>query len=66
VFPAQSSSSTTHPNLFAENSDDESDDDACVEISLVTPIHFAVVIPSSGNQSGGSTAPAAEGPRDQG
>ncbi|GKE02071.1 hypothetical protein Tco_1390054 [Tanacetum coccineum] len=62
---AQSSSSTTHPNLFAKNSDNKSDDDACVEISLVTPIHFAVVIPSSGNQSGGSTAPAAEGPRDQ-
>ncbi|GJZ31820.1 hypothetical protein Tco_0576867 [Tanacetum coccineum] len=61
---AQSSGSTTRPGLFMDNSDNESDDDddACVEIPLVTPIRSAVVIPSSGNQGGSSTAPAAEGP----
>ncbi|GKG29570.1 hypothetical protein Tco_0419468, partial [Tanacetum coccineum] len=34
------------------NSDDESDgdDDACVEILLVTPLRFVVVIPPLGNQ----------------
>ncbi|GJU74318.1 hypothetical protein Tco_1265723 [Tanacetum coccineum] len=52
VFLAQSSSSTNRPNLFVGDSDDESDgdDDACVEIPLVTPLRFAAVIPSSGNQ----------------
>nr|GEW16712.1 hypothetical protein [Tanacetum cinerariifolium] len=50
---AQSSGSTTCPNLFGKNSDDESDDnDACVEILLVTPIYFAAVIPSSGTRVG--------------
>ncbi|GJV17514.1 hypothetical protein Tco_1362837 [Tanacetum coccineum] len=62
---AQSSGSTTHPNPFAENSDDESNDDACVEISFVTLIRFAIVIPSSWNRSRGSAAPAAEGTRAQ-
>ncbi|GJZ44501.1 hypothetical protein Tco_0591756 [Tanacetum coccineum] len=38
-----------------------SDDDACVEISLVTPLHSAVVIPPSGNQDRNSNAPAAGG-----
>ncbi|GJY45788.1 hypothetical protein Tco_0434851 [Tanacetum coccineum] len=42
-----------------------SDDDACVEIPLVTLIRSIAMIPSSGNQSGGSAAPAAEGPRAQ-
>ncbi|GJV05027.1 hypothetical protein Tco_1338596 [Tanacetum coccineum] len=61
---AQSSGSTTRPSLFVGASDDESDgdDDACVEIPLVTPLRSAVVIPSSGNQGRSSTAPAAEGP----
>ncbi|GKD82738.1 hypothetical protein Tco_1349577, partial [Tanacetum coccineum] len=45
------------------NSDDESDgdDDACVEIPLVTPLRFIVVIPPLGNQGRSSAAPAAEG-----
>ncbi|GJZ18882.1 ribonuclease H-like domain-containing protein [Tanacetum coccineum] len=49
---AESSGSTTRPSLFVGDSDDESDgdDDACVEILLVTPLRYAVVIPSSGNQ----------------
>ncbi|GJX27134.1 hypothetical protein Tco_0233430 [Tanacetum coccineum] len=60
---AQSSGSTTRPSLFVDNSDDGSDDDdACVEIPLVTPIHSAAVIPSLRNQGGSSAAPAAEGP----
>nr|GFA64014.1 hypothetical protein [Tanacetum cinerariifolium] len=61
---AQSSGSTTCPCLFVGNYDDESDgdDDTCVEIMLVTPLYFAVVIHSSGNQGRSSTAPAAEGP----
>ncbi|GKC71230.1 hypothetical protein Tco_1117113 [Tanacetum coccineum] len=36
------------------------------KIPLVTPIHSATVIPSSGNQGGGSAAPAAKGPKAQG
>ncbi|GKF77071.1 hypothetical protein Tco_0229541, partial [Tanacetum coccineum] len=49
---AQSSSSTTRPSLFVDNSDEESDDDdnAYVEIPLVTPISSAAIIPSLGNQ----------------
>nr|GEY46792.1 hypothetical protein [Tanacetum cinerariifolium] len=41
---AQSSGSTTRPSLFVGDSDDESDgddDDACVEILLVTPLRSA-------------------------
>nr|GEV69779.1 hypothetical protein [Tanacetum cinerariifolium] len=38
------------------------DNDAYVEIPLVTPIRSVVVIPSSGNQGGSSAAPAAKGP----
>ncbi|GJS24518.1 hypothetical protein Tco_0453150 [Tanacetum coccineum] len=59
---AQSSGSTTHPSLFVGDSNDESDgdDDACVEIPLVTPIRSAAVIPSSRNQGESSTTPAAE------
>nr|GEX42447.1 hypothetical protein [Tanacetum cinerariifolium] len=65
---AQSSSSTTRPSLFVGHSDDEGDgdDDACVEIMLVTPLRFAVVILSLGNHGGSSAAPAAEGSNTQG
>nr|GEX98596.1 hypothetical protein [Tanacetum cinerariifolium] len=56
---AQSSGSTTLLSLFVGN-DDESDD-ACFEILLVTPLRFAVVISSLGNQGGSSAAPIAEG-----
>ncbi|GKE98642.1 hypothetical protein Tco_0021993, partial [Tanacetum coccineum] len=41
---------------------DDDDDDACVEIPLVTPIRSAAVIPSLGNQGGSFAAPAAKGP----
>ncbi|GKA57683.1 hypothetical protein Tco_0756871 [Tanacetum coccineum] len=60
---AQSSGSTTRPSLFVGGSDDESDcdDDACVEIPLVTPLRSATVIASSGNQGRSSTALDAEG-----
>ncbi|GJZ45255.1 ribonuclease H-like domain-containing protein [Tanacetum coccineum] len=47
---AQSSGSTTRPSLFVGDDDESDDDDACVEISLVTPLRSAAVIPSSGNQ----------------
>ncbi|GKC23115.1 hypothetical protein Tco_1025265 [Tanacetum coccineum] len=65
---AQSSGSTARPNLFADDSGAESDDDddACYEIPIVTPIRSAAVIPPSGNQSGGSAAPAVEGPNTRG
>ncbi|GJW83924.1 hypothetical protein Tco_0157069 [Tanacetum coccineum] len=61
---AQSSSSTTRPSLFVGDYDDESDgdDDACVEIPLVTPLRSAAVISSLRNQGQSSTAPTAEGP----
>ncbi|GJU20159.1 hypothetical protein Tco_1153501, partial [Tanacetum coccineum] len=60
---AQSSDSTTQPSLFVGDSDDESDgdDDACVEIPLVTPLRSIAVIPPSGNQGRSFAAPAAEG-----
>ncbi|GJY97045.1 hypothetical protein Tco_0513955, partial [Tanacetum coccineum] len=52
---AQSSGSTTHPNLFVDDSgvesDDDDDEDACYEILIFTPICSTVVIPPSGNQS---------------
>ncbi|GJS65281.1 hypothetical protein Tco_0679845 [Tanacetum coccineum] len=41
---AQSSGNTTRPSLFVGD-----DDDACVEIPLVTPLYSAAVITSSGN-----------------
>ncbi|GKE20001.1 hypothetical protein Tco_1431513, partial [Tanacetum coccineum] len=64
---AQSSGSTTRPNLFADDSGAESDDDdACYEILIVTPIRSAAVIPLSRNQSGGYAALAAEGLNTQG
>ncbi|GJU25825.1 hypothetical protein Tco_1164446 [Tanacetum coccineum] len=48
----------TWPTLEPCNSDDEGDgdDDSCVEIPLVTPLHFAAVIPPSGNQGESSAA----------
>ncbi|GJY10118.1 hypothetical protein Tco_0378303 [Tanacetum coccineum] len=39
----------------------DGDDDGCVEIPLVTPVHSTAMIPSLGNQGRSSTAPAAEG-----
>nr|GFB57562.1 hypothetical protein [Tanacetum cinerariifolium] len=58
----------THPGPFIDEFDNESDedDDAYVEILLVTPIRSATVIPSLGNQGGSSTALAAEGPSTRG
>nr|GEV95993.1 retrovirus-related Pol polyprotein from transposon TNT 1-94 [Tanacetum cinerariifolium] len=58
----QSSKSTTRANLFADNTDVESDDDkdAYVEIPLVTPIRSAAIIPTRGDQAEGSIPPAAE------
>nr|GEX45202.1 hypothetical protein [Tanacetum cinerariifolium] len=38
----QTSGSTTHPSLFVGDDEESDDDDACVEIQLVTPLHFAV------------------------
>ncbi|GJW34832.1 hypothetical protein Tco_0057752 [Tanacetum coccineum] len=60
---AQLFGSTTRPSLFVGDSNDESDgdDDACVEISLVTPIRSAAVIPSLGKQGGSFIAPTAKG-----
>nr|GEV15462.1 hypothetical protein [Tanacetum cinerariifolium] len=60
---AQSSGSTTRPGPFMDDFDNESDDDddACVEIPLVTPIRSANVIPSLGNHGGSFAALAAEG-----
>nr|GEX06175.1 hypothetical protein [Tanacetum cinerariifolium] len=47
---AQSLGSTTQPSLFAGDDDESDDDDACMEIPLVTPLHSTAVIPSSRNQ----------------
>ncbi|GJS49608.1 hypothetical protein Tco_0599729 [Tanacetum coccineum] len=49
-------------DLAIGNSDDESDgdDDACVEIPLVTPLRYTVVIPPLGNHGRSSAASAAE------
>nr|GEU58903.1 ribonuclease H-like domain-containing protein [Tanacetum cinerariifolium] len=58
---AQLSGSTTRPSLFAGDDDESDNDDACMEIQLVTPLNSTVVIPSSGNQGGSSVAPTAEG-----
>nr|GEZ37906.1 hypothetical protein [Tanacetum cinerariifolium] len=58
---AQSFGSTTRPSLFACDDDKSDDDDACIEILLVTPLRYAAVIPSSGNQGGSSFAPTTEG-----
>ncbi|GJW68023.1 hypothetical protein Tco_0122447 [Tanacetum coccineum] len=58
---AQSPGSTTRPSLFVGDDDESDDNDACVEISLVTPLRFAAVNHSLGNQGRSSVAPAAEG-----
>ncbi|GKB25759.1 hypothetical protein Tco_0865160, partial [Tanacetum coccineum] len=65
---AQLFGSTTRPSLFVGDSNDESDgdDDACVEIPLVTPIRSADVIPSSGKQGGSFVAPTAKDSRGKG
>nr|GEV99332.1 hypothetical protein [Tanacetum cinerariifolium] len=65
---AQSSGRSTRPSLFVGDSDDESDgdDDACVEIPLVTRLRSAAVIPSSGNQVRSSTALTVEDSRGKG
>ncbi|GKB79215.1 hypothetical protein Tco_0946110, partial [Tanacetum coccineum] len=55
-----STSCATSSHVAKRTSD--GDDDACVEIPLVTPLHSAAVIPSLGNQGRSSTAPATEGP----
>ncbi|GJX66730.1 reverse transcriptase domain-containing protein [Tanacetum coccineum] len=47
---AQLYGSTTRLSLFACDDDESDDDDACVEIPLVTPLCSAAVILSSGNQ----------------
>ncbi|GJY65379.1 hypothetical protein Tco_0467617 [Tanacetum coccineum] len=62
---AQSSGSTTLPNLFADNSGEESDDDddACIKIPRITPIRSAILSPVSRNQGWPS---AAEGPTTRG
>ncbi|GKA46226.1 hypothetical protein Tco_0739109 [Tanacetum coccineum] len=60
---AQSSGSTTRPSLFV--GDDDEIDDACVEITLITPLHSAAVIPSLGNQGRSFAAPTAEGSNPQ-
>nr|GEX00949.1 hypothetical protein [Tanacetum cinerariifolium] len=62
---AQLSGSTTRTSVFAGD-DDESDDDACVKIPLVTPLHSTVVIPSSGNQGESSIALTTEGSNTRG
>ncbi|GJU72846.1 hypothetical protein Tco_1264251 [Tanacetum coccineum] len=54
-----STSGATSSHVAKRTSDDN---DACVEILLVTPIRPAALIPSLGNQGGSSAAPAAEGP----
>nr|GEZ26837.1 hypothetical protein [Tanacetum cinerariifolium] len=53
-------------SLFVGDDDESDDDDACVKILLVTPLHFAIVTPSLGNQGGSSAAPTAEDSRGKG
>ncbi|GKE35155.1 hypothetical protein Tco_1454477, partial [Tanacetum coccineum] len=61
-----SSTSSATLSHVAKRTSDADDDDACFEISLVTPLRSATVIPSSGNQGGSFAAPTTEGsnPRD--
>ncbi|GJZ55015.1 reverse transcriptase domain-containing protein [Tanacetum coccineum] len=59
-----STSSATLSHVAKHTSD--ADDDACVEILLVTPLRSAAVIPSLGNQGGSSAAPTAEDSRGKG
>nr|GEZ43543.1 hypothetical protein [Tanacetum cinerariifolium] len=54
------------PNPTLEDLVAGDDDDACMEIPLVTLFRYAAVIPSSGNQDGNSVAPTAEGSNTQG
>nr|GEV36639.1 hypothetical protein [Tanacetum cinerariifolium] len=62
---AQSSGSITHPRLFSKSEDNDDDDDACVEIPLVTLIRFVADTPSLGNQGRSYIAPTAKGPSTQ-
>ncbi|GJZ11820.1 hypothetical protein Tco_0546579 [Tanacetum coccineum] len=48
---AQSFRETSRPNLFVG---DDDNDDACVEIPLITPIYSTATIPTRGNKSEGS------------
>ncbi|GKE25505.1 hypothetical protein Tco_1440889, partial [Tanacetum coccineum] len=52
-------------SLFSADSEEESDDDedAWVEIPLITPIRFVAVIPTNGNHSGGSAPSVAKDSR---
>ncbi|GJZ85992.1 hypothetical protein Tco_0657602, partial [Tanacetum coccineum] len=56
---AQSFRETSRPNLFVG---DDDNDDACVEIPLITPIYSTATIPTRGNKSEGSAPSATEGP----
>ncbi|GKB69326.1 hypothetical protein Tco_0930738, partial [Tanacetum coccineum] len=56
-----STSGAASSHVIKRNDDESDDDDACVKIPLVTPLHSAVVIPSSRNQDGSSVAPTTEG-----
>ncbi|GJV65311.1 hypothetical protein Tco_1476139 [Tanacetum coccineum] len=51
---------------IAKHTSNDDDDDACVEILLVTPLRSTAAIPSSGNHGGSFTTPTAKGsnPRD--
>ncbi|GKC29521.1 hypothetical protein Tco_1036815 [Tanacetum coccineum] len=61
IAKAEAFQNTTGPSLFAGDDDESDDDDACVEIPLVTPLCSVVVIPSSGNQGRSFIAPTAKG-----
>ncbi|GJU24349.1 hypothetical protein Tco_1162970 [Tanacetum coccineum] len=55
---AQSSGSTTRPNLFAKNSDDESDDDnACVKNPLITLTDKGIMTDAAATSSAGVNRP---------
>ncbi|GJV34817.1 hypothetical protein Tco_1407294 [Tanacetum coccineum] len=55
--------STSRRNLFVGDNDEESDnDDACIEIPLITLIRSAITILARENYGGGSKPSAAEGP----
>nr|GEZ69795.1 hypothetical protein [Tanacetum cinerariifolium] len=53
---AQSFGSTTRPRLFAGDDDESDDDDACMEISLVTPLYSqgkGIIVDDAAAPSGG-------------
>nr|GEY29188.1 hypothetical protein [Tanacetum cinerariifolium] len=50
---AMAQSSEALPGLtFLDDGKSDDDDDACVEIPLITPIRYAAIIPTGGNQGG--------------